>query len=40
VEDIDKANEELIKRGVHFEHYDEGDLKATIREFSAEKGPT
>src|SRR6266498_4278652 len=27
VDNVEKANDELLKRGVRFEHYNEGDLK-------------
>ena len=38
VEDIEKANDELMKRGVRFEHYNEGDLKTNDKGIYRGKG--
>src|SRR5262245_61119987 len=39
VDDINKANEELMKRGVRFEHYNEGDLKTDAKGIYRGEGP-
>jgi catechol 2,3-dioxygenase-like lactoylglutathione lyase family enzyme len=39
VNDIEKANAELVKRGVRFEHYNEGDLKTDEKGIYRGKGP-
>jgi catechol 2,3-dioxygenase-like lactoylglutathione lyase family enzyme len=42
VENIDDAVDELVKRGVKFEHYDNGmktDRKGIVRGISAKQGP-
>ena len=38
VDDIEKANDELMKRGVRFEHYNEGDLKTNDKGIYRGKG--
>lgn len=44
VDDVDQAVDELISKGVKFEHYDEGmmktDEKGIARPQSADQGPT
>jgi len=40
VDDIEKANDELMKRGVRFEHYNEGDLKTNDKGIYRGKGPS
>src|SRR5262245_40072377 len=39
VNDIEKANGELARRGVRFEHYNEGDLKTDEKGIHRGKGP-
>lgn len=39
VEDIERAVDELTRRGVHFEHYDEEDLKTDEKGISRGGGP-
>jgi catechol 2,3-dioxygenase-like lactoylglutathione lyase family enzyme len=39
VDDIEKANGELTKRGVRFEHYNEGDLKTDDKGIYRGNGP-
>src|SRR5256885_14050068 len=39
VDDVEKANDELLKRGVHFEHYKEGDLKTDDKGIYRGEGP-
>ncbi len=40
VDNIEKAVADLGKRGVHFEHYDEGDLKTDEKGIFRGRGPT
>ena len=40
VDDIEKANDELMKRGVRFEHYNEGHLKTNDKGIYRGKGPS
>ena len=40
VSDVDQAVDELTKRGVRFEHYDEGDLKTDAKGIARGMGPT
>ena len=39
VDDIEKANDELMKRGVRFEQYNEGDLKTDDKGIYRGRGP-
>ena len=39
VDDVEKANDELLKRGVRFEHYNEGDLKTDDKGIYRGRGP-
>jgi catechol 2,3-dioxygenase-like lactoylglutathione lyase family enzyme len=39
VDDIDQAVNELAKRGVRFEHYDQGDLKTDEKGIARGPGP-
>jgi catechol 2,3-dioxygenase-like lactoylglutathione lyase family enzyme len=39
VDNIEKANDELLKRGVRFEHYNEGDLKTDAKGIYRGPGP-
>jgi catechol 2,3-dioxygenase-like lactoylglutathione lyase family enzyme len=40
VADVDKAVDELTKRGVQFEHYDYADLKTDAKGIARGNGPT
>jgi catechol 2,3-dioxygenase-like lactoylglutathione lyase family enzyme len=40
VDDVDLAVDELTKRGVRFEHYNQGDLKTDQKGIMRENGPT
>src|SRR5436309_15063987 len=40
VEDVDLAVDELTKRGVRFEHYNQGDLKTDEKGIMRGNGPT
>ena len=40
VDDVDRAVDELTKRGVEFEHYDQGDLKTDEKGIMRGNGPT
>ena len=40
VEDVDVAVDELKKRGVRFEHYDQGELKTDAKGIMRGNGPT
>ena len=40
VEDVDLAVDELTKRGVRFEHYDQGELKTDEKGIMRGNGPT
>src|ERR1700760_3460254 len=40
VDDVDKAVDELTKRGVRFEHYNQGDLKTDEKGIMRGNGPT
>ncbi len=40
VDDVDRAVNELTKRGVRFEHYNQGDLKADAKGIMRGNGPT
>ena len=40
VDDVDRAVDELIKRGVRFEHYNQGDLKTDEKGIMRGNGPT
>ena len=40
VEDVDRAVDELTKRGVRFEHYNQGDLKTDEKGIMRGNGPT
>jgi len=40
VEDVDRAVDELTKRGVQFEHYNQGDLKTDEKGIMRGNGPT
>src|SRR5881628_3086048 len=40
VENVDRAVDELTKRGVRFEHYDQGDLKTDEKGIMRGNGPT
>ena len=40
VDDIEQANGELMKRGVRFEHYNEGDLKTDDKGIYRGPGPS
>jgi predicted enzyme related to lactoylglutathione lyase len=39
VDDIDKAVDDLTKRGVRFEHYNQGDLKTDAKGIARGPGP-
>lgn len=39
VKDVDKAVDELTKKGVQFEHYDEGELKTDEKGIMRNNGP-
>ena len=40
VDDVDRAVDELTKRGVRFEHYNQGDLKTDEKGIMRGNGPT
>src|SRR5258708_36357071 len=40
VDDVDRTVDELTKRGVEFEHYDQGDLKTDEKGIMRGNGPT
>jgi predicted enzyme related to lactoylglutathione lyase len=40
VEDVDRAVDELTKRGVQFEHYNQGELKTDEKGIMRGNGPT
>src|SRR5213082_116063 len=40
VDDVDRAVDELTKRGVRFEHYNQGDLKTDGKGIMRGNGPT
>jgi hypothetical protein len=40
VDDVDRAIDELTKRGVRFEHYNQGDLKTDRKGIMRGNGPT
>jgi len=40
VDDVDKAVDELVKKGVRFEHYDMPDLKTDAKGIARDMGPT
>src|SRR5438067_11770382 len=40
VDDVDRAVNELTKRGVRFEHYNQGDLKTDEKGIMRGNGPT
>jgi predicted enzyme related to lactoylglutathione lyase len=40
VDDVDRAVDELTKRGVQFEHYNQGDLKTDEKGIMRGNGPT
>ncbi|MGH7523807.1 MAG: VOC family protein, partial [Gemmatimonadales bacterium] len=40
VDDVDKAVDELGRRGVRFEHYNEGGIKTDAKGISRGNGPT
>lgn len=39
VDDVEKTNDELVKRGIRFERYNEGDLKTDEKGIYRGKGP-